>query len=292
MEAKALAVARVDLGKRETHIQLALPLSRLQVEELADRDGFWDDRLQWDSDAQRIRSERELRLGELVIRRDVQPAPSSERCRDLLIAVLRERNDLSLLPWTDRIEQLRRRLDLAHQRLGDPWPPCDPVHLLKTADHWLGPALEGCLRWREIDPMDLEECLWSVLDWEQRQQLDQWLPTHSKIPSGRTAPLRYEAEGDVVLAVKLQEMFGALHGPSVLRGQLKVTLELLSPAGRPLQRTQELSRFWNGSYQDVRREMRGRYPKHPWPENPLEARPTAATKQRSEHGGRDLKHTG
>ena len=126
----------------------------------------------------------------------------------------------------------------------------------------------------------MEEALWGDLDWSFRQQLDDLLPRQIPIPSGRQAALLYTAD-EVILAVKLQEMFGSDDGPHVLNGRIPVTLELLSPAGRPLQRTRALKGFWEGSYQEVRREMRGRYPKHPWPEDPRQALPTARTKRKS-----------
>ena len=137
----------------------------------------------------------------------------------------------------------------------------------------------GCRGWDDVKEEQLMEALWGDLTWSDRQQLDQLLPTQIKIPSGRNAALDYQND-DVVLSVKLQEMFGRLEGPAVLNGQLPVTIELLSPAGRPLQRTRDLAGFWEGSYQQVRKEMRGRYPRHPWPEDPLAAAPTRHTKRR------------
>ena len=152
---------------------------------------------------------------------------------------------------------------------------------MKQAEEWLAPCLIDCLSLEEIDPSALQEALWGHLDWSQRQRLDSLLPLRLTIPSGRNATLRYD-EDDVVLAVKLQEMFGTQNGPRVLDGRVAVTLELLSPAGRPLQCTQDLAGFWSGSYADVRREMRGRYPKHPWPDDPVSAEPSAWTKRRQQ----------
>ena len=276
---EALAVARLDMGQRDTRIQLALPLSRERVEQLAVEQGEWLDQVAWDDNAGRIRAERQLRLGELVLRQEAQPAPSTEQCRDLLLSRFKESERLELLPWTDDCEQLRRRLALAHRHMGASWPKRDRRTLLEAPEQWLGPCLEGCLSWKDLDEGSLQEALWGDLSWSQRQDLNRLLPLRLSIPSGREARLRYE-EDDVVLAVKLQEMFGCQDGPTVLDNRLAVTVELLSPAGRPLQRTRDLGGFWRGSYSDVRREMRGRYPKHPWPDNPLEATATAYTKHR------------
>lgn len=274
----ALAIARLDMGQRDCKIQLALPLSRDQLSRLAEQQGRWHDLLQWDPEQERIQARRQLRLGQLVLRDEAQPAPAPGRCRALLIQRLEQAGSLGELPWTDQSEQLRCRLELIHHNIGEPWPDRSVLQLLQTLNAWLGPSLEGCQSWQDLQNSALEEALWGDTPWSQRQELDRLLPPRLTIPSGRQAALRYGDEG-VVLAVKLQEMFGSSAGLTVLNGQLPVTLELLSPAGRPLQRTRDLSGFWQGSYRDVRRKMRGRYPKHPWPENPAEAIATAKTKR-------------
>ena len=279
----ALAVARVDMGDRDTRIQMAVALSQSTLLTIAEQDGHWQDLVSWDPERQRIRAERLLKLGELVVRRTPQPSPAAPLCRSLLIEQLQKNSSLDALPWTDSTHQLRQRLEWMHQQVGSPWPARDLTTLLEQADTWLGPTLEGCLGWGEISTAALEEALWGDLDWSLRQQLDALLPRRVPIPAGRQATLLYTGD-EVILAVKLQEMFGCDDGPHVLNGRIPVTLELLSPAGRPLQRTRDLKGFWQGSYQDVRREMRGRYPKHPWPDDPRQALPTARTKRRSSGG--------
>jgi HrpA-like RNA helicase len=275
----ALAVARVDMGGRDTRIQMAVALSRSTLQSIAERDGHWQDEASWDPERQRVRAERQLKLGALVVRRTPQPSPAAALCRNLLIEQLKKDASLDALPWTDNSDQLRQRLAWMHQQVGAPWPDRDLTTLLEQADSWLGPCLEGCLGWSDISATALEEALWGDLDWSFRQQLDALLPRRIPIPSGRQAALLYTAD-EVILAVKLQEMFGSDDGPHVLNGRIPVTLELLSPAGRPLQRTRDLKGFWQGSYREVRREMRGRYPKHPWPDDPRQALPTARTKRR------------
>ena len=277
----ALAVARVDMGGRDTRIQMAVALSQSTLQSIAERDGHWQDEASWDPDRQRVRAERQLKLGALVVRRTPQPSPAAALCRTLLIEQLKKSASLDALPWTDSCHQLRQRLAWMHQQVGAPWPDRDLTTLLEQADTWLGPSLEGCLSWSDISVTALEEALWGDLDWSFRQQLDGLLPRRIPIPSGRQAALLYTAD-EVILAVKLQEMFGSDDGPHVLNGRIPITLELLSPAGRPLQRTRDLKGFWQGSYQEVRREMRGRYPKHPWPDDPREALPTSRTKRRSD----------
>ena len=279
ISAEALAVARVDTGQRDTRIQLALPLSHQRVVELALQQGSWVDHVAWDDGLGRIRATQRLQLGELVVREKAQSTVAPERCQQLLLERFQQEGRLDQLPWSKGCEQLRRRLLLAHRHLGAPWPDRDRELMVQQADEWLPPCLMGCLSLNDINPATLEEALWGPLDWSQRKRLEALLPLRLAIPSGRSANLHY-GEDEVVLAVKLQEMFGTKTSPRVLDGHMPVTLELLSPAGRPLQRTQDLEGFWSGSYAQVRREMRGRYPKHPWPDDPVAAEPTAWTKRR------------
>ena len=211
----ALAVARVDMGGRDTQIQMAVALSQSTLESIAERDGHWQDEASWDPERQRVRAERQLKLGALVVRRTPQPSPAAALCRTLLIEQLKKDASLDALPWTDNSDQLRQRLAWMHQQVGAPWPDRDLTTLLEQADTWLGPSLEGCLGWSDISATALEEALWGDLDWSFRQQLDDLLPRRIPIPSGRQAALLYTAD-EVILAVKLQEMFGSDDGPHVL----------------------------------------------------------------------------
>ena len=276
----ALAVARVDTGGRDTLIQLAIPLDPSLLEDIGEREGTWIDSVSWDTSRQQVKAERLLKLGDLVLRRTPQSAPSPEQCQALLLKALQEAGSLEALPWTAFNQQLRQRLSWMHRHYGQPWPARDTDTLLHDTA-WLEASLLGCQSWRDVSSAMLDEALWGDLSWPERQRLDQLLPQRIAIPSGRQAMLRYDDE-EVVLPVKLQEMFGGKQGPHVLEGEVPVTLELLSPAGRPLQRTRDLEGFWKGSYADVRREMRGRYPKHPWPDDPIQATPTAFTKRKQQ----------
>lgn len=277
--AEALAVAQLDLSGRDARIRLAIPMPRDWLEQLAESEGQWREEVAWDERQQKIRSERVLALGALELKRHPWPNPSAEAISALLLERLRHEG-LALLPWTRQSEQLRRRLQLAHQRIGTPWPCRTRSFLQEHPERWLKEASLGPRSWGELDEATLIESLWGSLAWSCRRQLDALLPTTIRIPSGRDAVLTYE-EDEVVLAVKLQEMFGCTDSPHLLNGELPITLELLSPAGRPLQRTRDLRGFWNGSYHDVRKEMRGRYPKHPWPESPATAIATRKTKKAS-----------
>ncbi|HKW54239.1 MAG TPA: ATP-dependent helicase C-terminal domain-containing protein, partial [Stellaceae bacterium] len=178
-------------------------------------------------------------------------------------------------------ESLRRRvLFLRQLDAAAGWPELSDAALLAALDEWLAPYLAGATRRAQLERLDLASLLRQRLTWEQQQALDRLAPTHVAVPSGSRLPIDYGI-GDVpVLAVRLQEMFGASETPSVAGGRVPLLLHLLSPAGRPLQVTRDLAGFWTGSYPMVRGEMRGRYPKHPWPDDPLAALPTARAKRR------------
>ena len=282
---EALAVARLDLGQSNARIQLALPLPAGWLRERAELEGQWTTSVFWDSPSGSVRARSTLMLGALAVSTRTEPKPPTEQACELLLQQLRE-GGLAPLPWADRSEQLRARLQLLHskRRHQEPWPCRDLNYLGQAPETWLRNALLGCLAWRDLSEDTLIEALWGEIDWSTRQRVDRLLPERITIPTGRSARLRYSDE-NVLLSVKLQEMFGCEQGPCVLDGELPVTLELLSPAGRPLQRTQDLAGFWQGSYQDVRREMRGRYPKHPWPEDPRRSQATAKTKNRLQQNG-------
>ncbi len=277
---QVLAVARLDLGQSNARIQLALPLPAEWLRERAELEGEWQTDVFWHAAGGSVRARSTLVLGALTVATRTEPRPPSEAACELLLEQLRE-GGLSPLPWSDRSQQLRARMQLLYSKRGqqEDWPCRDLNHLGLAPETWLANALSGCLAWRDVSEDMLIEALWGDLPWTTRQRVDRLLPERIQIPTGRYARLHY-SDDNVLLAVKLQEMFGCEQGPSVLDGELPVTLELLSPAGRPLQRTQDLAGFWQGSYQAVRREMRGRYPKHPWPEDPRSSEATAKTKNR------------
>jgi len=275
---EALAIAAADGAGSDCRIQLALPLPRLSLEQWAETEGDPEAEVVWDRQQQRLRCERVLRLGALMLRRQPWPdAPEASR-----LAALREglqELGLEALPWSEASRQLQRRLCLAHQHLGAPWPDRSDPALQADPLGWLGDQLSAVRSRSDLQQLDLLEALWSGLPWSARRELDALLPTTVAIPSGRQARLDY-GSGAPVLAVKLQELFGASSTPTVLGGRLPVTVQLLSPAGRPAAITQDLAGFWRGGYQEVRRELRGRYPRHPWPEDPSQATATALTKRR------------
>jgi ATP-dependent helicase HrpB len=271
----ALAIAAADGGSSDARIQLALPLALSSLNALALVAGEEQGQVSWDSQQQRIRAERELRLGALVLERRPWPDAPDSALHAALLSGLAELG-LDALPWTDSSRQLQQRLCLAHRELGEPWPDRSLTALAADPSGWLADQLGGIRSRADLQGLNLEEALWSGLPWEARRELEALLPEAIPIPSGRRARLDYSS-GEPVLAVKLQELFGATSTPTVLGGRLAVTVQLLSPAGRPAAITQDLAGFWSGAYQEVRKDLRGRYPRHPWPDDPANTPATALT---------------
>jgi ATP-dependent helicase HrpB len=281
----ALAVAKLDGLGQDAQIQLALTLDPEQLRAWARQPGGpgqiqLDSR--WDRAAQRVRSERCLCLGSLVLERQPWKDADPATIRAALLDGLRQLG-LESLPWAGANRQLQHRLNLAHQQLGDPWPNRSDAWLLAELEAWLGPWLTDQRSREDLQTIPLEEALWTDCPWSLRPELERLLPETLTVPSGRQVILDYSS-GHPVLAVKLQELFGARTNPTVLEGRLAVTVQLLTPAGRPAAVTQDLAGFWQGSYPEVRKQLRGRYPKHPWPEDPTQAEPTALTKAKLQQG--------
>jgi len=281
--AEALAVATADGEGQDARVLLAVCLPSVLLEELAVSDGASVEQARWDPEAERVRCERALKLGALVLRRDPWPQAPDELVKTALLDGLRQMG-IEALPWCRRSRQLQQRLMLAHGHLGAPWPDRRREVLEEDPLSWLGPYLQGIRSRRDLQGVDLFEALWGELDWERRRELDAWLPEELSLPSGRRAAIDYSS-GQPVLAVKLQEMFGSRSTPALLQGRLPITIHLLSPAGRPAAITQDLEGFWANGYAEVRRHLRGRYPKHPWPEDPCTAQATCLTRARQSGSG-------
>ena len=184
-----------------------------------------------------------------------------------------------LLPWTAATRGLQARLQFVHRHRGGDWPAVDDDTLLAEAGERIAPYLSGMRRRRDLRRIDLDAVLFHGVAWDRRRALDDLAPERVAVPSGNHHRVDYSVDPPV-LAAKLQELFGSTDTPTVLGGEVPVVLHLLSPAGRPLQVTQDLASFWAGAYADVRSDMRGRYPKHPWPEDPTTAEATSRTKRR------------
>ncbi|MBN9244250.1 MAG: ATP-dependent helicase HrpB [Mesorhizobium sp.] len=218
------------------------------------------------------------RLGAVTLAERMLPAPAGADADRAILDAVRA-NGLAILPWNKEAETLRNRLAWLHRGLGAPWPDMGDAALLDRLDDWLAPFLTGAAALAAIAPGALSAGLLALVPHDLQRKVEQLAPTHFDAPSGSRVPIRYDGEAPV-LAIRVQELFGLDRHPSIAGGSVPLTLELLSPAHRPIQTTRDLPGFWRGSWADVRADMRGRYPKHVWPENPLEAAPTSRAKPR------------
>jgi ATP-dependent helicase HrpB len=273
--AAALAIAAVDGQGTDGRVQLAVPLPRTLLLELAAEQGQRLERARWDPQSRRVYGERLLCLDALELERVPWPRLGDSQALAALLEGLRQIG-LQQLPWDEASQSLRQRLQLAHEHLGEPWPDRSFAALERTLELWLGPQLLGLRSLQDLAGRDLENALWGELAWPLRQELERLLPQRLNVPSGRAVRLDYSS-GEPVLAVKLQELFGCPGLPALVDGRLPISVQLLSPAGRPAAITRDLAGFWREGYAEVRRELRGRYPRHPWPEDPGRAEATALT---------------
>ena len=278
-----LAVAALGRNEQGVFIQAAEPVILEQLQEYVPERFSDREQLHWDNDANRVRAERQWCFGQLVLQRAPLQNISPEQKASCLLAEVKRRG-WSALPLDENAQQYWLRLQLAGQKLADNgFAPCDENDWLEQAELWLLPYLTGLGRWDELAKLNWSDILKSRLDWSQQQLLDTLLPSTVTLATGSRARIRYRIDDDPVLPVRLQEMFGQATGPELARGRVSLVLELLSPARRPLQITRDLAAFWAGSYQDVKKEMRGRYPKHHWPDSPATTAPTRHTKRHIKH---------
>jgi ATP-dependent helicase HrpB len=235
----------------------------------------------WNPERGAVEAFDEQRFGAIVLQRHSVPVRAQDALPALLQAV--RAHGLDLLPWSDAARRLRTRIHALRGWMPElQLPDVSDAALLATLDTWLGPHLHGVHRLDAVDTSTVTQALRTLLDYAQRAALDTQAPDAIRVPSGQTRHLSYSPEGGApVLAVKLQELFGLADTPRVGAGRIPVTLHLLSPAGRPLQVTQDLRSFWEQTYPQVRRELRARYPRHPWPDDPWTAVPTHRAKPRS-----------
>lgn len=269
-------------GQREERIYLATDLDpRLFDSVLADQVQRHEV-LEWDEKENTLRAEAQWRVGDLVLRREPLTG-LSEAARSQALVDLVRRKGLALLPWTPDLRQwqarvlLLRGLDLATG--SSDWPDVSDEALLATLEAWLAPWLGKVTRLAHFAQLDLHGIFQGVLPWPLPQRLNELAPTHLCVPSGSSIRLDY-SEHPPILAVRLQELFGLADTPRIAGGRLHVKLHLLSPARRPVQVTQDLANFWRSTYAEVKKDLKGRYPKHYWPDNPLVAEATARAKPR------------
>jgi ATP-dependent helicase HrpB len=273
-------VASLDAGETEGTIYLAAPVEIEALRKALASQLQTEERVGWDGQAQRVAAFREERLGELVIERVPIAKPDPEKVRSAVLEGIR-RLGLEALPWTKEIQGWQARLlSLRHWFPEEGWPDLSDAALQEDLERWLGPFLSGITRREHFKQIDLAAALKARLDWSQGRRMEEGAPAELTVPSGSRLRLEYRPGDSPLLAVKLQEMFGLAETPRVAWGTVPVTLQLLSPARRPIQVTQDLRGFWERTYAEVKKELKGRYPKHPWPDDPWNAPPTARARRR------------
>ncbi|WP_242478960.1 ATP-dependent helicase C-terminal domain-containing protein [Hymenobacter lapidiphilus] len=276
------AIAALDGYTAQPRASLAAPLSRAELEEHFAQQIETRDEVRWDEATGRVTARRLRRLGALVLSDVNLPNPDPALVATALLGAVQAAG-IAGLPWSEAATQLRERLAFVQHHFPENWSEVSDEVLLAELGDWLGPYLTGVKSMAELSRIDFHEALLGRLPggWSQRQELDRLAPTHLEVPTGSRIRLDYAAPEAPVLAVRLQEVFGLLDTPTVGGGRVPLTLHLLSPGYRPAQVTRDLRSFWNSSYFEVRKELRGRYPKHYWPENPLEAQAVRGTKKQN-----------
>jgi ATP-dependent helicase HrpB len=276
--AEWIVAAELDGDPKESKLFLGAALDEASVRQLYADQIETVDEVTWDVGAEKVVAKRVERFGAIVLSekpaRDPDPNAVAKAVADALA-----RQGLTLLPWKDDAIELRQRLAFLHA-VDATWPDMSDAALQARADEWLAPHLIEVRKKGDLAKLDVARLVSEMLTWQQRKQLDDLAPTHLEVPSGSRIRVDYTDPKAPILAVKLQEVFGWLDTPRLAGGKVPVTLHLLSPAQRPVQVTKDLANFWKNGYFEVRKDLRGRYPKHPWPEDPLTATPTRRAKPR------------
>jgi ATP-dependent helicase HrpB len=274
-----IVAAHIDAGEKgEGIVHIAASLTEEVVHEECSSRIETVRRVAWDKRENRIVATMEERLGSILLSAKVF-SPSDEECGPILCDVVRSTPEM--ISFGKEVRQLQGRVALMRRAFPEElWPDMSDEYLLSAPEEWLLPWLMGVRSAQDISRIDILQALRTRFSWDRIRLLDERAPTHIAVPSGHRVLIDYNSGDIPVLAVKLQEMFGLADTPAVAGGRVKVLLHLLSPARRPLQITQDLKGFWDGSYQQVKKEMKGRYPKHPWPDDPWNALPTRKAKPR------------
>jgi ATP-dependent helicase HrpB len=273
----AVAVADRAPGRADARIRSAAPIDEATAREVAGELISTAELIRWEDG--RVVTRRVESLGAIVLSDVPLAKPDPVRVQAAVRDGLR-RSGLSVLRWSEAAESLRERLAFCHAHLGEPWPAVDDAALLAGLDEWLGPELASVRKAGDLGRIDVVSALRRLLPWPAATRFGELAPERLAVPSGSQVRLVYDGAEPPVLAVKLQEVFGWTATPVVADGRVPVVLHLLSPAQRPVAITSDLASFWAQGYPQVRADLRARYPRHPWPEDPLTAVPTKRVKPR------------
>ena len=280
-----LVVAELTGAAAAARILVAARADAMEIDALAAIAGLPIETLTetaFDASAAALRARRVTRLGAIMLASEPQSIPAGPQSVALLVEGLAQLG-IARLPWSAAQRHLRDRVEFLRSAAPDAgWPDLSDTGLRASTALWLAPFITDVTRLSEVTPAQLGNALDTLLPWNLKQRLESEAPTHFEAPTGNRHPIDYDAEGAPLVSIRVQELFGLVRHPAIAGGRLPLTLALLSPAGRPVQITRDLPGFWSGSWRDVKSEMRGRYPKHPWPDDPANAPPTARAKRRGE----------
>ncbi len=277
-----LAVAELTGTAAASRILLAAPITLTEIESrFADRIEMREEVI-FDAASTSLRGRRSRRLGAVALAEHPMPVrPNEDTAQKLATGIVAI--GIGRLPWTKALKQWRDRVMFLRASEGDtvdPWPDLSDAALVDGVDAWLTPLLASKTALSDITAEELKQALSALVPWARQRRLDAEAPTHFEAPTGSRVPIDYDGEGGPKIAIRVQELFGLDRHPTIGGGRIPLSIELLSPAHRPVQTTRDLPGFWRGSYAVVRSDMRGRYPKHPWPEDPIAAPPTRRAKPR------------
>ncbi len=270
--------AELDGNLPESRILRAAPISIEEIRSAFAGDMTREAVVEWDPGSRAVRASRRERLGAIVLRDSPLRDPDPDAVTKALLEGIRG-EPIASLPWSDGSRSIRQRVEFL-RRLDPAWPDLSDGGLGRDLGSWLAPYLGGMRCLDDLARLDWTAAILGSLTWEQRSALDRLAPTHLTVPSGSHLPVDYMNPDAPVLAVRLQEMFGQSDTPRLAGGTVPVTLHLLSPAGRPVQVTRDLAGFWRTTYFEVRKDLKGRYPRHHWPDDPLQAAATRRVKPR------------
>jgi ATP-dependent helicase HrpB len=274
-----IVAAEVDARGAEGRVFLAAPLTRAELDTHFAAALVMDDDVSWDAGARRVRALRRLRLGAIVLEEKPARDVDADRLRAALLAGV-AREGIGSLPWSDEARRLQQRVSFLRRLEPDTWPDLTDAKLGATLAAWLGPHVSGCTSIEELSRLDMARVLGGLVPPAARPALDVQAPTHLVVPSGSRIPIDYTDPDSPAVAVRLQEVFGLRETPRIGGGRVPLTFRLLSPAQRPVQVTRDLASFWRSGYFEVRKDLKGRYPKHDWPLDPLTAAPTRRARPR------------
>jgi ATP-dependent helicase HrpB len=274
-----LAIAELTGTAAQGRILLAAPITPAEIETRFAAHIEQHDDVTVDAATLSLRGRKSRRLGALVLSEHTVPVtPDESTARKLADAVAAA--GLQRLPWTASLTQWRDRVMFLRKAEGDEWPDLSDAALATGAGDWLAPLLADKTAVSGLGAQELTQAVTALLPWDLRSRLDAEAPTHFEAPTGTRAAIDYAAEAGPGIAIRVQELFGLDRHPAIAGGRVPLVIELLSPAHRPVQVTRDLPGFWRGSYQAVKTEMKGRYPRHPWPDDPLAAPATRRAKPR------------